>query len=448
RRVAELHSKPQKKTEKKSKVPTHFDLSELPETELLFYKEPYKREFTADVLWKEGDYVVLDRTAFYPEGGGQPSDDGVLKSNGDKFEVLDVQKSGDVVLHKIDSENGVRTGEKVKGEINWEKRSAYMRHHTATHILLGALRSLLGDHVWQHGVQKGEESSRLDVSHHKRISEEKIQEIEKLANKIVFQDRKVNSLWMDRNEAEKKYGHSLYQGGVVPGRKIRIVDIEDWNAQACSGTHCTHNGEVGLIKIINRERIQDGVERLVFASGLPVLESLQEQEQRIKKSAETLRTSPDEIDKAVQKLFDQWKSAKKEVDNLRSRVADLKAEKLEKNSESFNNIQILAEKFEDGDSDELIQIGEILTNNNKNMVVILASGKTSANIIAMAGEKALEEGINCGEIASEAAKSIEGGGGGKPELGQGGGGNVEKLEEAIKMGVKICKKQASGDNNG
>jgi len=157
-------------------------VEDLPETETLYYSSPHKREFEAEVLRRRGDWVVLDRTAFFPEGGGQPADKGVLKSKTKEFEVLDVQKKEGVVLHKIEPST-LRAGQEVSGELDWKRRSAFMRHHTATHILLGALRNLLGDHVWQHGVQKGKESSRLDVSHFKRISRDELQEVERLANK-------------------------------------------------------------------------------------------------------------------------------------------------------------------------------------------------------------------------------------------------------------------------
>ncbi len=438
--VAELHSQPTKKEEEGSEILESFDVTDLPETDLLYYEDPYLKEFEAEVLRRDGNYVILDRTAFYPEGGGQPADGGTLQTGGVDYEVKDVQKKEGVVFHEVSSED-FPPGETVRGKIEWDSRSAYMRHHTATHILLGALRNLLGEHVWQHGVKKGEKSSRLDISHPKRIDEEKLREIERLANQIVFQNRKVDSFWMERNEAEKKYGHSLYQGGVVPGEEIRVVDIEDWNAQACAGTHCERTGEVGLIKIIGRERIQDGVERLVFASGKPVLEAIQDQEQKVKKAVDVLRADPDELDEAVEKIFKQWKSAEKKIESLQGRISELQALDLQGRADRFKNVSIIAEELEHGDSDELIKIGERLVRDNEDMIVILGVRDGDATIVAMAGDRALEEGVDCGEIASESAEVLDGGGGGEPRLGQGGGGKVEKLEEAIKTAIKVCKRK-------
>lgn len=438
--VAESHSQAEEESEEGKDMSEKLDLEGLPDTKALYYSNPHQKKFEAEVILEENNFVILDQTAFFPEGGGQPADKGTLKKNGEEIEVVDVQKEEGIVIHEVEDAN-FESGDRVTGEIDWERRSAFMRHHTGTHILLGALRELLGDHVWQHGVQKGKDSSRLDVSHYKRISEEELQEIEKLANRIVLQNREVDSFWMDRNEAEQKYGHSLYQGGVVPGKEIRVVDIEDWNAQACAGTHCTRTGEVGLIKIIGRERLQDGVERLIFASGESVLETIQEQERKVRKAAEKLRSEPDKIDTAVQNIFDQWKSAEKRVESLKSRLAELETQRLEGEAEDFNGLKIVAEKIEEGDNEELIKIGEKLTEKHDDIVLVLGTSDGSANIVTMAGEKALERGIDCGEMASEAAEVLGGGGGGRPSMGQGGGEKSEKIDEAIKIAVETSKGQ-------
>ncbi len=439
--VAESHSHLEETAEEETKISKFFDTEELSKTEALYYTNPYQKEFEANILQTYENYVVLNKTAFYPEGGGQPADKGVLKIGDEEVEVTDVQKEDDIIFHELKN-SPAKWGDTVKGKIDWNRRSSFMRHHTATHILLGALRTYLGNHVYQHGVQKGKESSRLDVTHYERLSEEDLKQIEKLANQIVFENRDVKAFWMDRNEAEQKYGHSLYQGGVVPGEEIRVVDIQDWNAQACAGTHCTSTGEVGLIKIIGRERIQDGVERLIFASGNSVLEALQEQEERLKKAANTLRAEPGEIDKAVEKIFEKWKSSKKEADLLRSRLADLLSKDLSEKAEELDKgLEFVSEVIESSDMDELVKIGEKMTKNRDNLVVILGSADDSAQVVAMAGDEALEKGVDCGKIISNSADILGGGGGGRPEMGQGGGSKVEKLDRAIKEGVETLKEQ-------
>jgi len=415
-------------------------LHRLPPTKALYYKDPYALEFEGKVLQSFGGYVVLDRTAFYPEGGGQPSDLGSLEGRGGRGEVLDVKKAGDVILHLV-KPNPFKAGQHVRGKIDWTRRSSLMRHHTGTHILLGAARRVLGDHVWQHGVQKGVERTRLDVSHFKRIEQKELREIERLANAVVMENRPVGTSWMDRNEAERKYGFDLYQGGIVPGKKVRVVEVEGWNAQACAGTHYTRTGEVGFIKIARTERIQDGVERVEFAVGDAALKFTQAQERQLFKAAEVLRTTPERVAAATQELFKEWKAAQKELDRLRGRLAELRLIELRSKTRQAGKVRAICEEIEGASADELIKIASALTKEDKGLVVVLGTRDTMAKLVAMAGEEAVRAGANCAGIAAEAAKVIGGGGGGKPELGQGGGPKADYLVAALRKAFETCEKQ-------
>ncbi len=437
--VAKSHSQAELQPETAAKIPRS-KVRGLPKTRALYYENPYLREFDARVLRGFGGQVVLDRTAFYPEGGGQPADTGSLQVGRKSFEVVDVQKVDRVIVHRVVPRR-LRAGQKVKGRIDWEKRISLMRHHTATHILLGAARWVLGDHVWQHGVQKGPKRTRLDISHFKRISNEELREIERLANRVVMENRQVSTRWMDRNAAERRYGHDLYQGGVVPGKKIRVVDIEDWNAQACAGTHCIQTGDVGLIKIVRTERIQDGVERLEFASGEAAFGFIQEREEELLKAAEVLRTTPARIVVATQQLFRRWKSAQKELSKLQGHLAEVRFSELRKKAKEMGAVRVVSEIIGAASVDELIKVAEALVRKDGAMVAILGTRDKTARLVVVAGKEALRVGIDCSKIASEAAKVLGGGGGGRAQLGQGGGPKAERLEEAIAAGVKTCEEQ-------
>ncbi len=437
--VAKSHSEAERQPEVTAKIPRS-RIRGIPRTRTLYYEDPYLKEFDARVLRRFGDLVVLDRTAFYPEGGGQPADTGSLQVGRKSFEVVDVQKADGVIFHKV-VPRGLRAGQKVRGRIDWEKRSSLMRHHTGTHILLGAARRVLGEHVWQHGVQKGLKRTRLDISHFRRISGEELNEIERLANRVVTENRRVNTMWMDRNAAERRYGHDLYQGGVVPGKKIRVVDIEGWNAQACAGTHSLRTGDVGLIKIIRTERIQDGVERIEFACGEAALEFIQARERELFKTAEVLRTTSDRIAAATQQLFKKWKSAQKELSKLQKELAELRLSGLHKKAKKVGAVRVVSEVIETASVDELIKVAEALVREDEAKVAILGTRNKTANLVVVAGKEALRMGIDCGKIASEAAKELGGGGGGRVQMGQGGGPRLEKLEEAIAAGIRACRKQ-------
>ena len=175
---------------------------------------------------------------------------------------------------------------------------------------------VLGNHIWQEGAQKGVESSRLDVSHYKKVTDDERKEIEQEANRVIMDDIPVEQKWMDRNEAEQTYGFALYQGGVPPGAVIRIVHVGA-DVQACAGTHMTSTGKVGPLRIVKTERIQDGVERFEFAAGIAAIRYDQERDAIINKSSKTLRVPPEQLPSAVARFFEEWKQRGKEIERLK-----------------------------------------------------------------------------------------------------------------------------------
>ena len=270
--IAKRHmqaSKPAEEEETQAEKTLEKVAEQLPATEQLYYADTYMREFDAKVLKIINDkYVVLDRTCFYPEGGGQPADHGWLSVGASKFDVVDTQKIGKVIVHKLGTSPTFKEGSTVHGVLDWDRRYSLMKAHTVTHLINGAARRVLGEHVWQSGTQKGLETSRLDITHYRRLSPEEIHKIEMLANGAIAANMKIEITWYPRNEAEARYGFRLYQGGAVPGKDIRVVKTGDWDVEACAGTHLGSTLEVGFVKIVYTERVQDGVERLGYAVGL------------------------------------------------------------------------------------------------------------------------------------------------------------------------------------
>lgn len=217
-------------------------------------------------MYADPGRVVLDRTIFYPEGGGQLSDAGTMRRGGSIVQVKKALKSRGIVVHLVENGGVLAPGDEVECEVDWERRASLQRHHSSTHILLGAARKVLGDHVWQEGAQKYVERSRLDISHFEKITAEQLREIESVANRVIEECRPIRAYFEERNKAEQKFGMRLYQGGVVYGPTIRVVEVDGWDVEACGGMHCSNTGEIGFLKIIRAERIQDGVERIEFAS--------------------------------------------------------------------------------------------------------------------------------------------------------------------------------------
>lgn len=293
------------------------EIRSLPETKMLFYDDPYAKEFNARVIFARDHYLVFDKTLFYPIGGGQLHDEGVVEINGRRFNIVRVFRVAKVVVHQTaESVDGVEIDAEVYGRINWGRRLALMRHHTATHIINGAAQRVLGPHVWQMGAEKKPEKAHLDISHYKNLSFEELQEIEKLANKIVLENRKINLMFLPRTEAEKRFGVRIYQGGAVPAAVLRIVDIENWDVEACGGTHLTQTILVGPIKIIGAKKIHDGVVRIEFVAGESAVSYIQEYERYLRKACDVLRVQPENLAKVVERFFIDWKRQKDELSKL------------------------------------------------------------------------------------------------------------------------------------
>jgi len=365
------------KTRKQIEEELKQHVESLPPTEELYYEDPYKTIFEARVFKiLQSKYVILDKTCFYPVGGGQLHDTGEI--NGHK--VISVQKVNHVIVHEIGGQVTLKEGQHIKGRIDLERRLALMRHHTATHIINEAARRVLGKHVWQAGAEKRPDRARLDITHYRLPSKDEVRKIELLANKIVMENRPVRIFWMPRNEAEQKYGFRIYQGGVVPGRNIRIVEIEDWDVEACGGLHCENTGKVGPIKIIKVERIQDGVVRIEFCAGLAAIHQIQQQEELLEKAAAVFRVPLVQVPKTAERFFKEWKELNKEIEKLRTQLSSMTAEKILKDTKTVKGYKITVKRLNLNEK-ELISIVEKILEKEEKAIVVLGGGVDRAIIV-------------------------------------------------------------------
>ncbi len=398
----------------------------------LFYDFPFEKRFEAKVLRVSGEYVILDRTLFYAESGGQVSDTGTLRFSAGECKVVDAQLINGVIVHKVLGTKP-NEGEEVVGEVDIERRLKIMRHHTATHILLSAARQVLGKHVWQAGAKKEPDKARLDISHHKRLTVEEVERIESLANAIVQKSIPVHIRMMDRNEAEKLYGFRLYQGGEVPSAIIRVVEIPGWDAQACGGLHCTNTEDVGIIKIIKTERIQDGVERLIFAAGPSALPYIQEQERIVRRVAEVFGVPASELDKKAEELLMELKDARKAAKRIMELYAKKRATELVSTTEKVGEVSVIKSYEEIDDRDYLILLAaEVLNRISGPAVAILLAGTEPVKVLTMTNDDGIRAGIDAGRLASRISSALGGKGGGRPDLGQGGAPYSEGLHEILR----------------
>ena len=297
--IYEIRKKEKRKKESQKKV---FDLRGIPETNKLYYEK--KTRAAARVLKVIDDYIVLDATVFYPRSGGQDCDLGCINN----FEVLDVIKQEGIVLHRIKSlEKGLNEGDWVEMVVDEERRKQLTQHHTAAHIINGAARNVLGRHAQQAGAEKKTDKAHLDIFHYKKITDEEIENIEELSNKIIKEGRVVSVFWMDRTRAEQKYGFEIYQGGAVPGKEIRLVEIKDWDTEACGGLHLENTKDTELIIITKAKKIQDAVLRFEFLAGKAARDYVEKTESVLKESADILNTDEEKVYEKAKELFERWK---------------------------------------------------------------------------------------------------------------------------------------------
>ena len=360
---------------------------------------------------------------------------GEVSIDGNVIKIPHAEKINNVVLHYVDADiTEDVVGKKVKAVIDWTRRITLARHHTGTHLVIAAARKVLGKHIWQAGSQNGLSRARIDLSHYKRITQEELNEIEKLANEYVMENIDLDIQFHTRDEAQELYGFVLYQGGIVPGKMIRVVKIPGVDVQACAGTHVLRTGVVGPIKINKTERVQDGVERIEFSAGLAAIDSMQHDGEILRESSAIFKVENDQLPKTCDRFFSEWKAQKNEIDRLKSEIASLKMNSLADEFDEINGLKVVHQLIE-ADFKELQKMATDFTDNGKADVVIM--GNSDGKIVGAASQNAIDNGVKINEIIKTAAGVLGGGGGGRLTLAQGAGKNADKMDEAIQTAVDL-----------
>jgi len=415
-KLSDLHQSDKKKDVEQ------LPLENIPETEMLFYKDD-PMEFDAKVLKVFDKSVVLDRTSFYARGGGQEPDHGTIAG----ARVIDVNKHGGVIIHEIEGQTP-KEGSTVSCKVDVTRRANITKNHTSTHILNSSARGVLGSWIWQHSAFKEADHARLDITHHSSLTDQQVQDIENVANDIVAKDMSVTIENYDRGTAEQKYGFKIYQGGVVPVKSVRIVSIEDFDVEACGGTHVKKTKEVELIKITKTKRIQDGVVRLEFVSGPTAREYVKQQEiEQLKKAEESVQKELKDKQREEER-----QKAKEKIPALLEQIATLSnAGVIDEIEINVNSIKTCFTNSKQYDEFFHMNFGKKLVKENPNSVYvgIFKSGPT-IRVIVYSGDEA-SKSKNAGNIAKSVAEILGGAGGGDTKFAQGGGKDTSKMDEAI-----------------
>ncbi|MDC3310632.1 alanine--tRNA ligase [Candidatus Poseidoniales archaeon] len=392
--------------------------------------------FSNEVKEKPTHIVVLDRTLFYPEGGGQLGDQGLFSINSEEsIKVLDTKIEEGVIIHFTDGE--LSTG-LINAEVNRIRRTQLMDHHTAVHIVGGAARDILGPHIRQAGSNKGEKYARIDLTHHSRMSRELLDIIEDKANEIIQSNPEIEKIMMSRADADAKFGFDIYQGGPPKHDLIRIIKIGNFDTQACGGTHHDTAGKVGELRIIRSSQVQDGVERLQIVAGDTAREHARQQERILSEASEILGVQSNDLPKAVQKFFEEWKSQQKKISNLEAEIIRLRTSGGGDEAIMRDGIRYVVMES-DGDSKQLMKmLSELTRDKSKPTLAIIGSRDGGGKIIVATTEDTkASENYNSVEILNSIASHINGGGGGRPTFAQGGGSNPDGIPEALNAARKM-----------
>ena len=409
-------------------------LDGLPPTKLLYYEDESIREFEAKVLKVvDNKYAILDQTAFYPRGGGQEPDTGELSG----ARIVEVTKQADLVVHRF--EGRLVDGQVVKGTVSGRRREMITKHHTATHVLNSSSRNNLGSWVWQNSAFKEENYGRLDITHHSALTKEEVQRIEQTANGVIRKNLPVDINFYDRGEAEQRYSFRIYQGGVVPTNNVRIVNVNGWDIEACGGTHVRRTGEIGLVKIVKSERIQDGVVRLEFVAGEAAINYVQTQEGQLASIAQALGSSREKVLESFGRAMEDAEAAKKKARTMLKVVGSSVAKGVSEQAKKLGDIRLYSAFDEELDDDYHIAIGEKAIELDPSLVyVALVAKGQGMRVIVFSGEKARGH-AKAGAIAKQVSAKLGGSGGGNDRFGQGGGRLKERIKEALLLAEEIAK---------
>ncbi|MDO9805161.1 alanine--tRNA ligase [Glaesserella parasuis] len=380
----------------------------------------------------ENAVVVLDRTAFYGESGGQVGDSGVIASEICNFEVNDTQKYGQVFGHIGQLASGtLSVGDKVKAEVNTTRRHAITLNHSATHLLHSVLRQVLGDHVVQKGSLVSENSLRFDFSQGEAISKADLEEIERIINTKIRENIVVTTEVMDLESAKQKGAMALF--GEKYGDRVRVVDITAFSVELCGGTHVKQTGEIGLFKVVSEGAVAAGVRRIEAVTGENAIGLLHQQQQILNQSAELLKADTASLVEKIQQLQEKSKKVEKELQQLKDKLAAQAGGELAKQAKQINGVNVVVQRLENVDAKALRTMVDDLKNQLGSAVIVFAT-KTDEKVNLIVGvTKDLTDKVNAGELVGLMAQEVGGKGGGRADMAMAGGSQPENITQALNV---------------
>ena len=424
-------------------------LADLPKTEFTGYTD-YRTEAKVVAILvndesvesvNEGDCtVVLDKTPFYGEGGGQVGDTGTIYSGNVLLNVYDTKKTDGVYIHLCTVANGtLNVGDTVVADITDARRDAIKRNHSAAHLLQAALRSVLGTHVEQAGSYVDENVCRFDFTHFVALTENELKQVEALVNAHILAANEIVTREMDIESARKEGAMALF--GEKYGKTVRVVKMGSFSTELCGGTHCDNTGKIGLFKITSESSVAAGVRRIEAVTGLGVLHVLATREALINQAAAELKVpNANDLAKRANAVMGEIASLKKEIEALNNKIAASKLDGVLNSAKQVKSVKLIAFNAEGMDVDSARTLGDKIKAEHSDIVAVLAvNNNGKLNFIAVAGKDAVANGVHAGKLVGAVAAVTGGKGGGRPDSAMAGGVDTSKIDEALKKAEEIVE---------
>lgn len=379
--------------------------------------------------------VVLDRTPFYGESGGQVGDTGYLYVDGGRFQVTDTQKQRGHHLHQgMMVEGSLSVGASVRGEVDASLRTATIRNHSATHLLHKALRMVLGDHVQQKGSLVNAERLRFDFSHFEPMTAEQLAEVERLVNEQILANAPTQIEQMSLDQAKAKGAAALFEAKYAENVRVLTIGADDFSIELCGGTHVARSGDIGCCHVVSEVGIASGVRRIEAITGENALTYFREQEACLERLSERLKTKPEQVEARVESLVERNRSLEKELEQLKAKLASAAGSDMLSQVQEINGVKLLATQLEGVSGKDLRGILDQLKNKLISGVIILGVADQAAGKVSLiAGvTQDLTSQVKAGELVNHVASQVGGKGGGRPDMAQAGGSQPDALPDALK----------------
>jgi alanyl-tRNA synthetase len=379
--------------------------------------------------------LVLDRSPFYGESGGQVGDSGTIRADGLKFEVTGTKKINDILVHSGTVKRGaVKKGMSVQASVREDNRRAIMRNHTATHLLHAALKAVLGDHIKQAGSLVAPDRLRFDFTHFFAMDEKEVSEVEEIVNAKIIENIPLEVTETSLDDAISKGVTALF--GEKYGEKVRVVRGSDFTAELCGGTHCHSTGEIGPFKIISEGSVAAGIRRIEALTGFSALEFNRDRENELKKTAGLLRVNELNVSDKVEKMMADLKQNEKELEKIKHRANTGNIDDVIGNVAEIGDVKVLACRMDGMDMKALRNLSDQLKDKIGSGIIVLGSALDGNAYYVSVVTKDLVKTFNAGEIL----KAVTGGkGGGRPGMAQGGTKDADGIDKAIASVNDIIK---------